>query len=372
MKNAFLTLSLLLVVNFHAQQVNITDAYNALKKYVPMVGDPEANKKTLATAKAAIDLAAVNTETASNLDMHKHRGKIYFGLMEVATLEAAQSGKEPDSIMINSYEKNGKESFNFILNAPKNKKQKDEITDFIKGKTSFFFEIGLSQFNSKNYKEATLSFMAAYLITKYINEDYPEAQANTRLAFIRATDTLIFQKKLDEAMELGNQVYKNMPKDIEILISLININLQKNDIVATEKYLNEATAMDTTNKSLYGVLGTSLMELKQNERAEKAFLRALKIDPLHPEAVYQYSSFLFDWSFDLRNEASDLKYKDPRIPVLEKEAKEIMERILIYLVPFIDKFPNDKTALEIGWKTYSMLDNEAKKVELKTRWEAIK
>lgn len=372
MKNAFLTLSLLLVVNFHAQQVNITDAYNALKKYVPMMGDPEANKKTLATAKAAIDLAAVNAETSTNLDMHKHRAKIYFGLMEIATIEAAQSGKKPDSTQLNIYEKVVKQSINYILTAPKNKKQKEDITTFFKEKTSFFFEIGLSQYNAKNYKEATLSFMAAYLLTKYINEEYAEAKSNTMLSFRRATDTLIFQKKLDEAIDLSEQVYMNMPKDIEILISLININLQKNDIVTTEKYLKEATSMDTTNISLYVVLGTSLMELKQNDKAEIAFLRALKIDPFHPDAVYQYSSFLFNWSFDIRNAASDLNYKDPKIPEMEKEAKMIMERVLIYLDPFLEKFPEDKTALEIGWKTYSMLDNEAKKIELKTRWEAIK
>ena len=163
------------------------------------MGDPEANKKTLATAKAAIDLAAVNAETSTNLDMHKHRAKIYFGLMEIATIEAAQSGKEPDSTQLNIYEKVVKQSINYIFNAPKNKKQKDDITTFSKEKTSFFFEIGVGQYNAKNYKEATLAFMAAYLINQYIDEDYKEARENTRLALIHATDTLIFQKKLDEA-----------------------------------------------------------------------------------------------------------------------------------------------------------------------------
>ena len=119
------------------------------------------------------------------------------------------------------------ESVGFTFNAPKNKKQKEDITAFFKEKTSFYFEIGLAQFNAKNYKEATLSFMAAYLMNKYINEDNVEARDNTRLSFIRATDTLLFQKKLDEALELGEQVYQTMPKDIEILISMININLQK-------------------------------------------------------------------------------------------------------------------------------------------------
>ena len=69
----------------------------------------------------------------------------------------------------------------------------------------------------------------------------------------------------------------------------------------------------------------------------------------------------------------DSKVRRPvKIPAMEKEAIEIMERVLIHLLPYLDKFPEDKTALEIGWKTYSMLDNEEKKNELKTRWEAIK
>lgn len=143
-------------------------------------------------------------------------------------------------------------------------------------------------------------------------------------------------------------------------------------MVATEKYLNEATSMDTTNKSLYVVLGTSLMELNQSEKAEQAFLKALKIDPVYPDAIYQYCTFMFNWSRDISNAASDLNPKDPNIPKMQSDALNIMSRIPSYLDAYLDKNPNDKTALEIGWKVYYMLENEEKSAELKKRWEAIK
>jgi len=360
------------LASFWAQKSNVTDAHNALKKYVPLMGDMESNKKALSSAKAAIDLAAVNTETANALDMHKYRGKIYYGLMECAMVEAAVKGKEPDTAQISSYERVVKQSFSTILNAPKAKSEKDEIKEFINQKTGFYFNTGLSLFTAKNYPEATMMFMTAFEIAKLVNETYEDASTNTKLSFVRSIDTLIFQKKFAQADSLGKMVYETMPKDIDILISLINLNLQKNDMASTEKFLNEATTMDPTNKSLFVVLGTSLMELKQNDRAEAAFLKALTIDPLYPESVYQYCTFMFNWSRDLSNSASELKPKDPNIPKIEKQASEIMNRIPRYLDAFLEKNPSDKTGLDIGWKVYYMLGDEAKSADLKKRWEAIK
>jgi tetratricopeptide (TPR) repeat protein len=352
----------LATLNF-AQKASVTDAHNAYKRYVPLVGDLETNKKALADAKAAIDLAAVNSETANALDMHKYRGMVYYGLMETAAVEAAMSGKEADTAVLSSYEKVVKASFLTVLNAPKGKGEKAEVREFLNLKTTFYFNNGLTMFNAKKFSEATMMFLGAYKISQLINEPYNDAAVNTKLSFARAVDTLLDTKNYEEADKLGRMVIQEFPKDLDVLISLINL---------TEKYLNEATNLDSTNVQLYVILGSSLLELKQKERAEQAFQRAIKINPLYPDAVYQYSSFLFNWSFDIRNAASDLKFNDPKIPAMEKEAKEIMERVLIHLLPYLEKFPEDKTALEIGWKTYSMLDNEEKKKELKTRWEALK
>ena len=358
---------------FFAQKSSVTDAALKYKKYNPMGGSIEDNKKALNGAKADIDLAAVNTETVNDPYMHRYRGLIYFGLMEIATMEAGVSGAQPDENLMKEYDTKVRESFNVVLNASnKFKDDKKVIQEYINAKSAFVFENGLTMFNNKNYELATQMFLGAYQISKYINVENEDAKTNVMLSFVRATDTLIKQSKLNEATELGDAVYNGVPKNIEILISLININLQKNDQIATEKYLNEATSMDSTNKTLFVVLGTSLSELGQNDKAEAAFLRALALDPYYPDAIYQYCTFMFNWSRDLSNTASDLNPKDPDVALFQTTAAEIMNRIPLYMDAYIEKFPVDKTALDIGWKVHYMLEHEEKSAELKKRWEAIK
>jgi tetratricopeptide (TPR) repeat protein len=372
MKKISLLVALLFVgASFFAQKSSITDAALKYKKYNPM-GSMEENKKALSGAKADIDLAAVNTETVNDPYMHRYRGIIYFGLMELATMEAAMSGAQPDENLIKEYDAKIKESFNFVLNAPKAKTDKQEVLNFINAKSQFVFENALSMFNAKNYEQATQLFIGAYEISKYINVENIDAKGNAILSFRKSADTLMSLKKYDEANKLGEIVMEFTPNNIEVIISLINVNLQKNDLVATEKYLNIATSIDSTNKQLFLVLGTSLMDMKQQERAAAAFLRALNLDPLYPDAIYQYCSLLFNWSIELRGNASDLKINDPKAKAMEEQALNNLNTSIKYLEPFLIANPNDKTALEIGWRTYSYLDQTDKSAELKKRWEAIK
>jgi tetratricopeptide (TPR) repeat protein len=372
MKKISLLVALLFVgASFFAQKSSITDAALKYKKYNPM-GSMEENKKALSGAKADIDLAAVNTETASDPYMHRYRGIIYFGLMEIATMEAAMSGAQPDENVIKEYDAKIKESFNAVLNHAKGKEDKKAVLEFVNAKSQFVFEAGLSMFNAKNYEQATQMFIGACEISKYINVENEEAKGNAILSFRKSADTLMSLKKYDEANKLGEIVMAFTPNNIEVIISLINVNLQKNDLVATEKYLNIATSIDSTNKQLFLVLGTSLMDMKQQERAAAAFLRALNLDPLYPDAVYQYCSLLFNWSIELRGNASDLKINDPKAKAMEEQALNNLNASIKYLEPFLAANPMDKTALEIGWRTYSYLDQTDKSAELKKRWEAIK
>jgi tetratricopeptide (TPR) repeat protein len=377
MKKISLLVALLFVgASLFAQKINVTNAHNAFKNYVPIVGDLETNKKALKEAKEAIDLAAVNSETDSALDMHRYRGMIYYSLIETATIEAGISGSQPNENSINEFESKMKLSFDFILNAPNNikkaKSEKEEVLNFVNAKSKFVFDNGLSMYNAKNYEQATQLFIGAYEISKYINVENVDAKSNAILCFRKSADTLMSLKKYDEANKLGEIVMEFTPNNIEVIISLINVNLQKNDLAATEKYLNIATSIDSTNKQLFLVLGTSLMDMKQQERAAAAFLKALNIDPLYPDAIYQYCSLLFNWSIELRGNASDLKINDPKAKAMEEQALNNLNTSIKYLEPFLIANPNDKTALEIGWRTYSYLDQTDKSAELKKRWEAIK
>jgi tetratricopeptide (TPR) repeat protein len=372
MKKISLMVALMFVgTTLLAQKSSITDAALKFKKYNPMAS-MEENSKALLGAKTDIDLAAVNSETVNDPYMHRYRGMIYFSLMELATMQAAMSGAQPDKNTINEYDAKIKESFNFVLNAPKAKEDKKVISDFINSKSNFVFEKGLKMYNSKNYEQSTQLFMAAYKISKYINSENAEAKINTILSFRKAADTLMTINKYDEANKLGDMVLEFSPNNLEVIISLINVNLKKNDMSAAEKYLNIATSVDSTNKQLYYVLGTALIDMKQNEKAASALVRALSLDPLYPDAIYQYCSMLFNWSVELRGNASDLPINDPKIKVLEEQALNNLNTSIKYLEPYLIANPNDKTALEIGWRTYSYLDLSEKSAELKKRWEAIK
>jgi tetratricopeptide (TPR) repeat protein len=373
MKQLSLTLFFAALATFSfAQKASVTDAHNAYKRYVPLVGDLETNKKALADAKAAIDLAAVNTETANALDMHKYRGMVYYGLMETAAVEGAMSGKEADTAALSSYEKVVKASFTAVLNAPKGKGEKAEVREFINLKTTFYFNNGLAMFNAKKYSEATMMFLGAFKISQLINEPYNDAAVNTKLSFARAVDTLLDTKNYEEADKLGRMVCEEFPKDLDVLVSLINLNLQKNDLVEAEKFLKNAISIDSTNKQLLLVLGSSLMELKQYEKASESFNKSLKLDPNYSEAVYQYSTMLFNWSIELRNTAADLKPSDPKAKELEKKANRNLTENGLLLENYLKNNANDTIALEITWRTYSFLPNDAKYFEYKTRWFTVR
>jgi tetratricopeptide (TPR) repeat protein len=191
-------------------------------------------------------------------------------------------------------------------------------------------------------------------------------------AYTKSMDTLMDQKKFIDANDLGNRMMKEFPNNINILIPLINNNLEKNDIENTEKYVKLATEIDSTNKTLFYVLGTSLANMKQYERAATALEKALKLDSNYAEAVYQYCSIMFNSAVELRGNASDLKINDPKAKLMEEQALNNLNTSLKYLEPFLIANPMDKTALEIGWRTYSYLDQTEKSAELKKRWEAIK
>ncbi|NBY41302.1 MAG: hypothetical protein EBQ66_10575 [Flavobacteriia bacterium] len=214
--------------------------------------------------------------------------------------------------------------------------------------------------------------MEAYSIAKYASLTIPEYASNTTLSFYRAMDTLMKMKEYEAATVLGNEVFQTIPKNIDIIIPMINLNIQKKDNANLEKYLTDAINLDSTNLQIYLVLGNSLHDMKQYTRAEEAYLRAIKLDTNNSDAINQYGTFMFNWSRDVSNEASDLKMNDPKIDVLYKMSKDILIRITTKLDPFIKRFPEDKMALEVAWKTYYLLEDEVKSAALKKQWETLK
>ena len=353
-----------------AQKKNVTDAAMLMRKYNPMAIMDPATKKNVEEAKKFIDLAAVNPETAEDFKMHLYKGQIYYALVELTSVDAMK-GLPVDKDLIKKNSEIATASFKKVIEDPKKTFKKD-AEDFINFRSEMAFNMGIKAYNDKNFEQATQMFVGAYEVQKFLSNEYKEAYTNTTLSLNNYVDSLLKIKNYDKANEMSEAVLESMPTNIDIIITLININLQKGDAVVAEKYLNKGLELDPKNKQLYYVLGTSYIDLKQYEKAETSLNKAIEIDPNYSEAQYQLGAHLFNWANELKYEAGQLDYKDPKGPILEEKSKEVLNRALIVLEKYIEKNPNEKSVLDILYKTHYKLGNTEKAAEYKKRMEAIK
>lgn len=353
-----------------AQKKNVTDAILLMRKYNP-AGDLSANKKTVTDAKNFIDLAAVNPETAEDFKMHLNRAQIYFALIETATIEAASTNAPADAAIMKSHKEVSMASFKKVLEDPK-KTYKTDAESFINMRVELLFNQGIVAYNEKKYTSAAQAFLAASEVKSYLGESFKDAEVNTSLAVNYAVEDFLAAKKYDEALAFANKMSEAMPQNIDILISLVNINLQKGDVSGTETYINKALAIDPSNKQLYYVLGTSYMDKKENDKATAALQKAIEIDPNYNEALYQLGAHLYNLAVEKRNLTVEMDYKDPKTAIVEKEAMDLFKQALVPLEKYASQNENDKAILDILYKTNMKLGNIDKAQEYKKRLDALK
>ena len=373
MKFSFLIgFSLLLLVsplNLISQKQNVTDAALIMNKYNPMAGAIEA-KKAVEKAKGFIDLAAVNPETAEDFKMHYYRAQVYFALIELSSL-SANAESNLDENLLKEYESISKESFKKVMSDPK-KKWIADAEQFINMRSEMAFEMGIKSYNDKKFIPAVQLFCAAHAIKGFLGVEYKDASINASLSLNNVVDSLIQLNDFSQALKISEDAHAVLPLNIDIIISIININLKKGDFVNSEIYLNKALVIDPKNKQLYYVLGTSYIDLKENEKAEEALMKAIEIDPNYTEAQYQLGAHLFNWANDIKTSADQLDFNDPNAPLLVAKSTEILKRSLIVLEKYILINPNEKAVLEILWKSYYKLGDDVKSAEYKKRAQDIK
>ena len=334
-----------------------------------MTNGIEPSKKTVEEARKFIDLAAVNPETAEDFKMHLYRAEIYYSLIEVATMDAATNPL--DEAKMNEYEAISKASFKKVLDDPK-KTWTSDAQSFMGFRSDMMFNQGIEAYNNKKYEESLNAFLVSYYLRTFLGEEYKDAEINTTLSLNNHVDKLLDAKEFDKAVVSVNSVLDVFPKNIDALISMVNIYLQKGDVANTEIFINRALAIDANNKQLYYILGTSYIELKQNDKAAEALSKAIEIDPEYNEALYQLGAHYYNWAAETRTAAMNLDMKDPKVKELEKRANELFTLALIPLEKYIEKNPNEKSILDILYKTNTKLGRIEKGQEYKKRLEALK
>jgi Tfp pilus assembly protein PilF len=114
------------------------------------------------------------------------------------------------------------------------------------------------------------------------------------------------------------------------------------------------------------------MDLKQNEKAEQALVKALEIDPNYEDALYQLGAHLVNWAGEIRNTANNLKINDPNYDKMLAESDATYKKAVSPLEKYAEKNPTDKSVLTILFQLHRNLGNMEKAAEYKKRADSIK
>ena len=246
-----------------------------------------------------------------------------------------------------------------MLNDPKGKYVQD-AERFIGSRVDQYFNLGLNMYENKNYEMAFMSFAGAYQVQLFLGQEYEDAKVNAMATYRYVADSLIRAEELSKAEELSDVANDLFPNDMTVLTNYINIALKSGDTDKSEKYINDALAIDPNNKQLYYILGTSYIELKQNEKAEANLLKAIEIDPEYVNAHSNLAALYMDWSIAIGDEARDLDYRDPRVNELEDKKKALLTKAIPSLEKMIVAFPDNKSVMKNLAMAYRASGNEEK------------
>lgn len=398
MKKILITFTFLNIVFFgFSQKKFLTDAALCMRKYNPMAG-LDAAKKNVEKAKEFIDQAAVNPETMNDYKMYLYQGQVYFALTEIAMMEK-MTGGTVDEKMIEEYAKTAENAFKKVKEDPK-KYYVPDVNDFFNPRliqvlgmgdaAAQRYQKGSEEINAnpklsaiekkqkidslriKEYINVTTFYSGGLGYKKMMGDQDPNLEYLTSQYLSATSSDLLDKKEVDKALELAQMVYSIIPKNVNVLISLINIHLQKNDITASEKYLNEALAIDPSNKQLYYVLGTAYMDLNQYSKAEESLIKALEIDPTYGEAQYQLGAHYVNWAKDIQSQMDKLDMKSADYKNLEKTFFDKYNKALVYLIPWVETNPNECSVYNVISGIYYRMKNDEKDAEFQAKFKECK
>ena len=386
-----------------AQKINETNAAVAyLNRYQPSLNsflsgnstDLSDAKKALVEAKKNIDLAATNDETKGNQKTLYYKGLIYFGIPFVGGLSndttfASSAGDDAIDVAIASLKSA------YAIKGKLNSDIKEEIE-----KNHGMFDFASSTlYKEEKFKEAAESFAMEVKLLDAINEIDTNSLFNSTLCYEKIGEYDKSAKNYEKLGELGYKGAYNSPSfmyifastsyrkikqydaakavvakgrakspdDKDLLLESVNIFLDMNDHVGAEAVLTEAVAKDPKNKILHYQIGTIYMELKQNDKAEVELQEALKIDPNFGEALHQLGVLYVNSAVDVNEKLNNLKVNDPKVKVMEEQAKEYFTKAIVPLEKYIESNPKDVEVLTTLAQVNRFLGNTEKSAEYKKR-----
>lgn len=386
------------------QKTKVTDAaleYGKLKPMLYAGTDIPGAKKSVIIAKNSIDEASneydamadknVAAEPKDLQKMNWYKGEIYFALSILIGMDSTiidMSSDDALDVSMKSWKTGMGQGNKYAEDIDGSVKEKISMIYMFSGEfwkkeeyqnagegyeacallsdclgtldTLMIFNAGLSYENAKNYEKA------AEMYSQLAKANYRGAKGA-----VLAANVYRRLEQNDKVIEILSVAQSSYPNDRELLLALVNANIDAGNASGAEAALKAAIATDPTNAKLHYNSGTIYIELKENQKAEEALRKALELDPGYTDAQYQLGAHLYNWAFQLKDEAAFLKIGDPKEEELKAQSDEKMKGSIDALETYIKSDPNDKNVLQILYKAYHKQGNSEKASEYKKRYDAL-
>jgi tetratricopeptide (TPR) repeat protein len=379
MKKLFIiTCAAMLSSTAFAQNAEVVNAYN-YQRY----GE-------LGKAREAIDKAINDAKTGVAAKTWFYRGNIYLDIAE--SPDAAVKALDANAINVayqsyvkateldakKQYQGEIKSKMPMIANRLANKgiaefKNKDFTnaitsfetsvmigeTYFNKLDTSLLYNAAIAAQNAKD------EVKAKQLISRLIDLKYPEPELYRFMANMYKAE-----KDTTKALEYIQMGKAAFPTNNVLMIEELNIYMARGQSKQMVDKMEAAAAADPANKTLWFALGTTYDAQGKKDAAEKAYLKALEVDPDYFDALYNLGALHYNAAVEVYNKTNDLPVsKQKEFEAGKAKYTAEFNKALPHLEKALSLQPDDRNTMISLKEIYAKLNNTAKANEMKKRLE---
>jgi len=357
------------------------DQYTALKSIQKSLAETN-----LQSAKQAIDKASLHEKTKNDPEVWTYRALIYadlavsdstFQQSEQLVSEAAEALKKAQELDKEGKNKSGIENAQKILAQYSMNKGVKEFQDKkygeaykafedvltrLPGDTTVTYYAGLAAMMAQDYPAAIKKY------SELLNTNYSKLEdiyLNLSISYAAANDTAAAIRTASEAAQKFPQNSVFATREIELSL----MSGKENEVI--EKI--EAQAQKEPQNKIYPYyLGIAYNAVKNYDKAEEAYKKAIALDPNYTEANINLGGLIMNQGIELYNKANALPTsKQKEYEASMKQANALFDKAFPYLEKAVELDPKSRLALENLRTYYVVKNNVAKVTELKSRIDAL-
>jgi tetratricopeptide (TPR) repeat protein len=382
-----LSLLLVLVITcsmMYGQRNNRTTAFNYLR-------NGELDK-----AKEYIDKTVEHSQTKEDARSWFYRGNVYLSIHMSEEPEYKSLDDNALEIALDSY-----------IKAQEYDTRKEYYTDIITNLfliSEQFYNIGVESYNEAAYLKAMKAFEKSMEVTQQMGSLDTMAMFNVALTAEVAGEFEVARKYYRNLLEMeyytpdifmsmgrismaegdtikalehiksGREMY---PDDFNLLINEINVYLLSGEVEKAVDQLELAVEKDNTNPTIFFAVGVAYDQLKTEkpeseaeyfEKAEKAYEKAISLDPGYFDPTYNLGALYVNSAAVLIEEANKLPLdKDKEYNALIEKANEYLNKAMPSLERALDIQPDDFNSMVSLKEIYTRLNKLEKLQEMNQR-----